>query len=116
MTTDKTIVPTVLNHPDGDLGVDASDGVTQSLSADLTHNTDFAQVEADEQQVNLTRFSLFFPEKRDFFLRTRASSFGGAGGATGGSTGGDAGDTPLLLQPARRAQRNASCQFWAAAG
>ena len=43
-------------------------GVTQGLTADFTFNTDFAQVEADEQQVNLTRFSLFFPEKREFFL------------------------------------------------
>ena len=43
-------------------------GVTQNLTADFTYNTDFAQVEADEQQVNLTRFSLFFPEKREFFL------------------------------------------------
>ena len=43
-------------------------GITQNLTADLTYNTDFAQVEADQQQVNLTRFSLFFPEKREFFL------------------------------------------------
>ena len=46
-------------------------GCTQSLTADLTYNTDFAQVEADEQQVNLTRFSLFFPEKREFFLENQ---------------------------------------------
>ncbi len=43
-------------------------GVTSGLTWDFTVNTDFSQVEADEQQVNLTRFSLFFPEKRDFFL------------------------------------------------
>ena len=43
-------------------------GVTKSLTADFTYNTDFAQVEADEVQVNLTRFNLSFPEKRDFFL------------------------------------------------
>ncbi|HJO05038.1 MAG TPA: DUF5916 domain-containing protein [Acidobacteriota bacterium] len=42
--------------------------VTSNLTADLTYNTDFAQVEVDQQRVNLTRFSLFFPEKRDFFL------------------------------------------------
>ena len=52
----------------GDLGLDVKYGVTQNLTADLTFNPDFAQVEADEQQVNLTRFSLFFPEKREFFL------------------------------------------------
>ena len=51
-----------------DVGLDARYGVTPSLNLDLTLNTDFAQVEVDEQQVNLTRFGLFFPEKRDFFL------------------------------------------------
>ena len=42
--------------------------LTSNLTADLTYKTDFAQVELDQQRVNLTRFSLFFPEKRDFFL------------------------------------------------
>ena len=52
--------------------------MTQNLSADFTYNTDFAQVEADEQQVNLTRFSLFFPEKREFFLENQGDfGFGG---------------------------------------
>jgi len=51
-----------------ELGADAKLGVTQSLTLDLTYNTDFAQVEVDEQQINLTRFNLFFPEKRPFFL------------------------------------------------
>ena len=50
------------------LGFDAKYGITSNLTADVTFNTDFAQVEADEEQVNLTRFSLFFPEKRPFFL------------------------------------------------
>ena len=49
-------------------GLDVKWGVTQGLSLDLTLNTDFAETEVDEQQVNLTRFSLFFPEKREFFL------------------------------------------------
>jgi hypothetical protein len=53
---------------DGEFGGDAKIGVTQSLALDLTVNTDFAQVEVDDQQVNLTRFRLFFPEKRPFFL------------------------------------------------
>src|SRR5919106_1668393 len=53
---------------DGDAGADAKVGITPSLTLDLTLNTDFAQVEADEEQVNLTRFALFFPEKRPFFL------------------------------------------------
>jgi hypothetical protein len=51
-----------------EFGADAKIGVTQGLTLDLTYNTDFAQVEVDEQQVDLTRFSLFFPEKRPFFL------------------------------------------------
>lgn len=51
-----------------DVGLDARYGVTAGLNLDVTVNTDFAQVEVDEQQVNLTRFGLFYPEKRDFFL------------------------------------------------
>ncbi len=51
-----------------DVGLDLKYGVASGLNLDVTLNTDFAQVEVDEQQVNLTRFALFFPEKRDFFL------------------------------------------------
>ncbi|MEE8349558.1 MAG: DUF5916 domain-containing protein [Acidobacteriota bacterium] len=51
-----------------EIGLDAKLAVTSNLTLDLTVNTDFAQVEADQQQINLTRFSLFFPEKREFFL------------------------------------------------
>jgi hypothetical protein len=51
-----------------DIGLDARYGLTAGLNMDVTVNTDFAQVEVDEQQVNLTRFGLFYPEKRDFFL------------------------------------------------
>ena len=53
---------------DGSAGVDVKAGLTPSLILDATVNPDFAQAEADEQQVNLTQFSLFFPEKREFFL------------------------------------------------
>ncbi len=52
----------------GDAGLDLKYGLTSGLTLDGTVNTDFSQVEVDEQQINLTRFSLFFPEKRDFFL------------------------------------------------
>jgi len=75
---------------DYDAGVDVKYGVTSGLTWDFTVNTDFSQVEADEQQVNLTRFSLFFPEKRDFFLENSgvfqfgAGNTGGGGGANGG--------------------------------
>lgn len=52
----------------GDLGLDIKARITSNLTADITVNTDFAQVEADQEQFNLTRFSLFLPEKRRFFL------------------------------------------------
>jgi hypothetical protein len=53
---------------DGNVGVDVKYGITRALTLDATVKADFAQVEADEQQVNLTQFSQFFPEKREFFL------------------------------------------------
>ena len=68
METDRTAVPATSNDGHADAGLDVKYGVTQNLTADFTVNTDFAQVEADEQQVNLTRFELLFPEKREFFL------------------------------------------------
>ena len=71
----------------GDYGLDVKYGITQNLTADFTWNTDFAQVEVDEQQVNLTRFNLFFPEKREFFLEGRGI-FGFARGGVGGGFGG----------------------------
>jgi len=59
---------------DADAGLDVKWGITSDLTADLTANPDFAQVESDALQINLTRFSLFFPERRDFFLE-RADLF-----------------------------------------
>jgi hypothetical protein len=64
-----------------DVGADAKIQVTQGLTLDLTLNTDFAQVEVDDQQVNLTRFSLFFPEKRPFFLENAGFFNVGTGGS-----------------------------------
>lgn len=55
------------NHPELNGGLDVKYNINNNLTLDLTANTDFAQVEADDQQVNLTRYSLFFPEKRLFF-------------------------------------------------
>ncbi len=60
--------PPAGTHYDQEIGFDLKYSLTQSLTLDLTYNTDFAQVEADVLQVNLDRFSLFFPEKRPFFL------------------------------------------------
>jgi hypothetical protein len=59
------------DHVDG--GLDAKWGVTPRMTLDLTVNTDFSQVEVDQEQVNLDRFSLFFPEKRDFFLENEGT-------------------------------------------
>ena len=68
----------------GDVGMDAKFSLSPSLTLDLTTNTDFAQVEVDEQQINLDRFSLFFPEKRPFFLENAgAFTVGNAGSARG---------------------------------
>ena len=92
---DRTATPKISNDLGGDLGLDVKYGLTQNLTADLTVNTDFAQVEADTQQINLTRFSLFFPEKREFFLENRGLfAFGGAGRS---GFGGGGGDTPVLF-------------------
>ena len=96
------------NDPDGDFGVDVKYGLAQNLTADLTYNTDFAQVEVDEQQVNLTRFSLFFPEKREFFLEGRgifefasAGSTGGFRRRGGGAGGFGGGNAPTLFYSRR---------------
>lgn len=63
-----------------EVGVDVKYSITPAVTLDLTYNTDFAQVEVDQQQVNLDRFNLFFPEKRPFFLEN-------AGQFTVGATG-----------------------------
>lgn len=67
--TSKNYIPDPdVSDTEADFGLDAKYGITPSLTLDLTYNTDFAQVEVDDQQVNLDRFNLFFPEKRPFFL------------------------------------------------
>ena len=76
------------NKAAANFGLDTKIGVTRGLTADLTYNTDFAQVEEDEQQANLTRFSLFFPEKREFFLEGQGIfTFGGASQRRTGNPG-----------------------------
>jgi len=69
---------------DQSFGIDAKMSVGSSMNLDLTYNTDFAQVEADEQQINLDRFSLFFPEKRAFFLENAGLFSVGSGGGRSG--------------------------------
>ncbi|MGH9311118.1 MAG: DUF5916 domain-containing protein [Vicinamibacterales bacterium] len=79
LKADRQLDPSFENRFDRDAGVDVKYAVTQSLAADFTYHTDFAQVEDDDQQVNLTRFNLLFPEKRDFFLEGQGIfAFGGA--------------------------------------
>ena len=65
----------------GDLGADLKYSITPSMTLDLTANTDFAQVEVDDEQVNLDRFTLFFPEKRPFFLENAGLFSVGQSGA-----------------------------------
>ena len=91
--------PTLANEKTFDGGVDLKFGVTSDLTLDVTFNTDFSHVEVDEQQVNLTRFGLFFPEKREFFLENlglldvcgNAAGGGGPGGRGGRGGGGGGG-------------------------
>ena len=73
-------------------------GLTPNLALDVSYNTDFAQVEADQEQVNLTQFSQFFPEKREFFLEgAQLFDFGEAASTRGGDV-----RPPTLLFYSRR--------------
>ncbi|MGI8873086.1 MAG: DUF5916 domain-containing protein [Egibacteraceae bacterium] len=97
VTADRAVDPTFANDLTGNAGLDMKYVLSQSLSADLTFRTDFAQVEDDDLQVNLTRFNLFFPEKREFFLEGRGIfAFGGA--QTSSTTGSTLpSNTPVLF-------------------
>ena len=100
-----------------EVGGDFKIGVTDDLTADLTYHTDFAQVEADQEVVNLTRFSLFFPEKRQFFTESAgifdygksASSLGGDAAAA------DPGILPLSTAGASAWTKGRRCRSSAAA-
>jgi hypothetical protein len=99
-TTDRVRTPQKNVVYGSEVGGDVKYAVTPNLTADLTVNTDFAQVEIDEQQVNLTRFSLFFPEKREFFLEGRGIfDFGRGGNGVLSATSGS--DTPDLFYTRR---------------
>ncbi len=99
VTTDRLRTPAINDDVSGDVGSDLKYHITPNLTFDVTANTDFAQVEIDEQQVNLTRFSLFFPEKRDFFLEGRGIFDFAHGGLGVGS--GDVSDLPYLFYSRR---------------
>ncbi len=100
LTTDRMRTPAIHDKMNGDVGGDLKYQITPNLTFDVTANTDFAQVEIDEQQVNLTRFSLFFPEKREFFLEGRGV-FDFARGGLGVTAASDATDTPYLFYSRR---------------
>jgi hypothetical protein len=94
LTTDRAAASAFNNRKDGNAGFDFKYGLTRGLILDATYRTDFAQVEEDQQQVNLTRFSLFFPEKRDFFLEGQAIyAFGG----TNFGQNANPGEVPVLF-------------------
>ncbi|MEX2152623.1 MAG: DUF5916 domain-containing protein [Gemmatimonadaceae bacterium] len=106
VTTDRARTPPMNNEFGGDGGGDVKYAVTPNLTADLTINTDFAQVEIDEQQVNLTRFNLFFPEKREFFLEGRGIFDFARGGL--GVTNTTTSDLPYLFYTRRIGLNNGS--------
>ena len=85
------------------VGVDLFYNITPSLRTNLTVNTDFAQTEVDARQTNLTRFSLLFPEQRDFFLDgSLFFNFDTGGGGGGGGRGGGGGGQTLIPFQSRR--------------
>lgn len=95
---DRAVDPRLRDDLDGDAGFDVKYGVTQSLAADFTYRTDFAQVEDDDQQINLTRFNLLFPEKREFFLEGQGIfAFGGTTPSTSTSTSSSTLNTPVVF-------------------
>ncbi|MFH1620699.1 MAG: DUF5916 domain-containing protein [Patescibacteria group bacterium] len=95
LRTDRNATPAILNNLGANAGFDVKYGLTRSLITDFTYNTDFAQVEDDQQQVNLTRFSLYYPEKREFFLEGQGIFNFGSGGEDRHRYGG--GLTPVFF-------------------
>ncbi len=95
LRTDLAAAEPFSDELDQDVGFDVKYGVTRSLVFDFTCNTDFAQVEDDEQRVNLTRFSLFFPEKREFFLE--GQGIFAFGGRRTSRFGGESNNTPIMF-------------------
>jgi hypothetical protein len=100
VSADRAVDPRFVDEFKPNAGFDLKYGVTQSLTADFTYRTDFAQVEDDDQQVNLTRFGLQYPEKRDFFLEGQGMfAFGGVqtGTTSTATTVFGPSNTPLLF-------------------
>ncbi len=90
-------------HTKGDAGLDAFYNITPSLKLTTTFNTDFAETEVDNRQINLTRFSIQFPEKRSFFLENAGVfTFAGSAGTPGIGGGGGAGGADVIPFFSRR--------------
>ena len=101
----KTVRPTGLAtafDQDASVGLDVKWGVTSALTLDLAANPDFAQVEADELTVNLTQFSTFYPEKRDFFIENSGTFYMGDAARNNRVTTTPTPDEDLLLFHSRR--------------
>ncbi len=100
LSTDQSKYRTLTDQTQ-DIGLDVKFNLTRNLTLDLTANTDFAQVEADDQKINFTQFSLFFPEKRQFFQeRAGIFNFRMARGSRlfhGRRIGLDSGGTPVPI-------------------
>jgi uncharacterized protein DUF5916 len=97
LSTDLTAAEPFRNDGAGNIGGDLKYGLSRSLTADVTINTDFAQVEEDLQQINLTRYSILFPEKRDFFLEGQGIYAFGGRTLSGRGSGGDSDDVPIMF-------------------
>ena len=95
--TDVTAATPFTNDLSAGVGGDFKYGLSRGLTADATVNTDFAQVEEDIQQINLTRFSILFPEKRDFFLEGQGIYTFGGRNLAGRGSGGDSDDVPIMF-------------------
>ncbi|MEQ1857807.1 MAG: DUF5916 domain-containing protein [Longimicrobiales bacterium] len=110
LRTELVTAPTVDNDGWADAGLDVKWGLSENATLDLTYNTDFAQVEVDEQQANLSRFGLFFPEKRDFFLESQGIfEFGNGGrGPTSAGGGGPPGSSNVTSSGRTRGGRSAN--------
>jgi hypothetical protein len=96
-TTDNTAAEPFSNRVTGNVGGDFKYGLSRSLISDVTINTDFAQIEEDVQQINLTRFNVLFPEKRDFFLEGQGIYAFGGRSLAGRGGGGDTDDVPVMF-------------------
>ncbi len=105
---DKVFASTDVTDTNLEPSVDVFYKITPSLNASLTVNTDFSATEVDDRQVNLTRFSLFFPEKRDFFLQDadifEFGRIGGGGFNRGGGGGGGVGNPAFPQSAAQNAR------------